>query len=97
MATVRVRRDADSAGYFRRIVIEVDGAVVARLRPGHEETVRVAAGRHVVRARMDWTSSAPVEVQVEEHDEIGLTTSFPWTALVDMVGRPRSALVLRRT
>jgi hypothetical protein len=57
VATIRVRRDADSAGYFRRMVIEVDGTVVACLRPDHEETVSLSAGRHVVRARMDWTFS----------------------------------------
>jgi hypothetical protein len=96
VATIRVRRDADSAGYFRRMAIEVDGTVVACLRPDHEETVSLSAGRHVVRARMDWTFSPPVEVQLAESDEVELVTSFPWSALVSMIIRPRSALVLRR-
>ena len=96
VATIRVRRGTDSAGLFRRMVIEVDGAVVARLRPKGEEIIELAAGRHVVRARMDWTSSAPVEVQLEEGDQVELLTSLPWTALSDMILSPNSALILRR-
>lgn len=96
MAGVRVRRRADSFGLLRRMVIEVDGTVAARLRPGQEETVAVGAGRHEVRARMDWTSSATVEVHVGDGDEVLLETSLPARAMIDMVVRPRSAIVLGR-
>lgn len=96
MATLRVRRKADSAGVFRRMLIEVDGEVVARLLPNEQQAIQVGPGRHVVRARMDWTASPPVEVHVDGHDTVHLETSLPWTALFAMVTRPRSALLLHR-
>lgn len=80
MADLRVRRGADSFGVLRRMLIEVDGTVVARLRPNQEQTVTVGAGRHVLRARMDWTRSEPVEVHIGDDDEALFETSLPLRA-----------------
>ena len=97
MAELRVRRGPDTAGVLRRILIEVDGTVSAGLRPDEEQIVTVAAGRHVLRARMDWIASEAVAVGVGADDVVELETALPWRAILDMVTRPKSALVLRCT
>ena len=97
VAELRVRRGPDTAGVLRRILIEVDGTVSAGLRPDEEQIVTVAAGRHVLRARMDWIASEAVAVGVGADDVVELETALPWRAILDMVTRPKSALVLRCT
>jgi len=96
VAELRVRRERDSAGFLRRILIELDGADWCGLRPGEEQTVAVPAGRHVLRARMDWITSKALVVEVDADEVIELETSMPWRAAVDMFFKPRSALTLGR-
>lgn len=96
MAELRVRRDRDSAGFLRRILIKLDGVDWCGLRPGEEQTVVVAAGRHVLQARMDWITSKPLVVEVDADEVIEIGTSMPWRAAVDMFFKPRSALTLGR-
>lgn len=96
MAELRIYRRADYFGFFRRMLIEVDGKVSARLRPDQEQTVTVTAGRHVLQARMDWTTSKPIELDVGDDDNAEFETALPMRALLDMIIRPGSAVVLRR-
>ena len=96
MAELRVRRDQDSAGFFRRILIELDGVDWCGLRPGEEQTAAVAVGRHVVQAHMDWITSKTVVLDVGADEVVELETSMPWRATVDMFVKPRSALTLDR-
>ena len=96
MAELRVRRDRDGGGIFRRIVVQLDGEDWCGLRPGERQTAVVVEGRHFLQARMDWTTSKPVIVDVGPGDVIELETSLPWRAAVDMFIRPKSALVLSR-
>ncbi len=96
MSELRLRRGADSAAVFRRIVVEVDGSVVARLRPQEETIVPVTPGEHLVRARMDWTRSAPMTVELRAGEVFTLESKFGWRVVRDMIIRPRSALDLRR-
>src|SRR4051812_8886184 len=64
-SSVRVRRTKggwrDRGRAYR---IEVDGAEVGRLRRGQELVVDVAPGEHRVCARIDWTGSEAISVQV---------------------------------
>jgi len=76
--------------------MEVDGAVAARLRPEEETVVSVVPGEHVVRARMDWTKSAPMTVEVREGEVVTVQAKVDWRVVWDMFLRPHSALDLRR-
>ncbi len=48
-----VKRPHDAEGILRRLIVEVDGQVVARLRQGEQEEVPVEPGERTVQARMD--------------------------------------------
>ena len=61
-ATVVVSRSLDARrDALRAYVVVLDGERVGKIRRGEKITVAVAPGRHVVRARIDWTGSPGVE------------------------------------
>ena len=96
MGSIAIQRAQDSAGLLRRMVVELDGVVVARLRPGASCTVSVPDGQHTLRARMDWTRSAPLELEIGGEGAVKIEVALGWRALVDMYRRPSSALEIRR-
>jgi hypothetical protein len=55
-------------GGFRNILgsyaIDVDGHLRGKLRPGQELSLDVLPGRHIIRARIDWTGSPSQEISV---------------------------------
>jgi hypothetical protein len=67
------------AGWYqdllRRYEVVVDGRVAGRLRRGEELRVDVPAGRHRVQARIDWTGSPPVEVDVPPSGTVTVTVT----------------------
>ncbi|WP_328338559.1 hypothetical protein [Micromonospora sp. NBC_00421] len=75
MASVVVRRGNDLGGLLRRMKIELDGVVVARLKQGESITLKVNPGPHVFRARLDWLTSAPLELHVEENMQFTLAVA----------------------
>ncbi len=64
MPWIDLRRDQDVGGIARRMEFWVDGQRVARLRRGATARIEVAVGTRVVQARMDWLSSAPLELSM---------------------------------
>jgi hypothetical protein len=66
---------------LRSYVVEIDGEKVGRLRLGKRLVVAVPSGRHVVQARINWTGSPPVSVDVPEDGEIALTVHPAGSAL----------------
>ena len=70
MTELTIKRLADSAGVWRRIKVEVDGELVARLRPKQSSSVFLSPGRHEVRAKMDWCSSPTVSIEGQATVEI---------------------------
>jgi hypothetical protein len=95
-ARLVVSRPDDSAGLLREALIHVDGSVAARLRPGRSATLDLAPGPHVVQAAMDWTTSAPVQVDVAPGATVHLEVSLPWSALWRSFTSPRTAMTLER-
>lgn len=55
----------DYRDLMRSYVVVLDGKQVGRVGKGEEVTVAIAPGRHVVRARIDWTGSPEIEFTVE--------------------------------
>ena len=53
---------------IRRYRIEVDGSRAGTIGPGEELVIPIATGAHTVQARIDWTGSPRVSVEVtDEH------------------------------
>ncbi len=64
-ATIVVSRSlARYPDLFRRYRITVDGDERATLKRGEQVKIQVEAGRHVVRARIDWAGSPDFDVDV---------------------------------
>jgi len=54
---------------IRRVVVYVDGTVVARIREGSVATIDPPPGVHTVSARMDWVRSRPISIRTQhDHD-----------------------------
>ncbi|MBQ1036064.1 hypothetical protein [Micromonospora sp. C81] len=97
MPRITVRRALDASGLLRRIKIEIDGHVVARLKRGAVQSVDVAPGQHVVRAHLDWQSSAPVEVHLADTETIALEAAIAERSMTFTATflRPESGLDLQ--
>lgn len=57
---------------WRSYWIEIDGRRVGKVRLGEQLATPVAAGRHVVQARIDWTGSPKVRVYLHPAGEVVL-------------------------
>ena len=69
MAEIIVSRPDEAwANRFRSYKVFVDGKAAASLGRGQESTIEVTAGRHSLRATLDWGSSPTVEVELAEGD-----------------------------
>ncbi|MEH0822147.1 MULTISPECIES: hypothetical protein [unclassified Micromonospora] len=75
MAVVTVRRGEDLGGLLRKMKIEVDGDVVAKLEQGSSIDLNMQPGRHVFRAKLDWQASAALEIYVTAESKIVLEIS----------------------
>ena len=58
---------------WRSYWVMIDGQRVGRLRLGGRLVTAVAAGRHTVQVRIDWTGSRNVHVFLHEDGEVVLT------------------------
>lgn len=57
---------------WRSYWIEIDGQRVGKVRIGQRLVTPVTAGRHIVRARIDWTGSPKVHVDLHSGEEVVL-------------------------
>ena len=97
MPMIRLTRDSDVGAVFRRMTFYVDGVPVARLRPGQTALIDLAAGTHMVEARMDWLRSAPRRLDLEAESSVALTGALTdhSATFTSFFVHPRSAIDLR--
>lgn len=81
-------------GVLRRLSVEVDGEVAARLKQGEVVEVTLPVGQHELRARMDWLSSALTTVQVPPDSPVRVAVSLGDRAATadGMMLRPEDAI-----
>ena len=96
MATLHLQRRLDGGGILRRLLVQVDGHEVAGLRQGQFVRIPLARGTHSVVGRLDWTSSPALDVDVAADEEVRIEVALPFSALWNMLLRPRTALAIRR-
>lgn len=58
---------------WRSFRIILDGQQVAALSRGGQVALEVAAGRHTVRAKVDWHGSPTVELDLADDEQVHLT------------------------
>lgn len=95
MSTLRLHRQHDAGGLLRRLSVLVDGEQVAALRPGQEAAVTIRPGAHTVQAKMDWTRSAPLRVEVADGQSVSIEVAVPLRCLWEEFYRPSKALDAR--
>ncbi|GAA4614129.1 hypothetical protein GCM10023195_61560 [Actinoallomurus liliacearum] len=80
---------------FRSYVIDVDGRPQGKLRPGEELSLDVLPGRHLIRARVDWSGSPPQEIIVAHDSQLSVCVEPSGNALqIWKVFMPKGALKL---
>jgi hypothetical protein len=97
VASLHVQRPHDGGGILRRLIVQVDGREVARLKQGESADVPVSPGKHTVMGSMDWTSSPALEIDLAEDEQARVEVALPISALWNMIRRPRTALAIRRS
>ena len=70
-----IRRPKGFVDRVRSYRILVDGEEAASLRADSSATIPVPPGTHVVHARIDWTSSPRLEIDVDEGATVTLECS----------------------
>jgi hypothetical protein len=63
-----VRPASGWADRLRAYKIVIDGEVAGTVRAGRERSFALSPGRHEVAAKVDWASSAPLQVELAEDD-----------------------------
>lgn len=96
MSTLKIYRPHDGGGLLRRLVVEVDGTVVARLKQGESVNLTVTPGSHQVQGRMDWTTSPKLELDVGPDEEAMILVQLPLSALWNMLRKPKEALLIEQ-
>ncbi|MBW9204588.1 DUF4399 domain-containing protein [Mumia sp. zg.B17] len=94
MATLVLRRGYDSGGALRRLSFRLDNDVVARLRPNREVRIEVPAGEHTLQVAMDWATSEPMSVLIEEDETVCVLGAIQFSMILKVFYRPRTALKL---
>jgi hypothetical protein len=72
-AHVTVERPPDLGGLLTRLVVEMDGVRIGRVRRGGSVTAEIPPGRHVFRVRQGWFASEPLVLEVPEGHHITLS------------------------
>ena len=70
MPTLTVRRDKGWTDKFRKYRILVDGEEIGRLGEGEHLCHPIAAGVHVVEAKIDWCGSRPLRLEIGTEDQL---------------------------
>jgi hypothetical protein len=97
VVNLHVQRPYNGGGILRRLIVQVDGREVARLKQGESADIPLPPGKHTVIGRMDWTSSPAFDIDLAEEEEARVEVALPLSALWKMARRPLTALSIRRS
>ena len=64
-AVIQVERDKSMTDALRAYKVVVDGETAGKVRRGKRVRVDVAPGQHEVWMKIDWTKSAPIELELQ--------------------------------
>ena len=92
MATIHVHRPAGGwTDRLRAYELVVDGQEAARIKRGESKALEVAAGQHEIVAKLDWTSSDTLGLELGDDDvvHLGVGNNVEWKR----PGGPYGALI----
>lgn len=59
---ITIRRDRGFFALFRKLAVDVDGALVLRIKAGEQHEISVPQAASQLRLRMGWQSSEPIDL-----------------------------------
>jgi len=90
MATINIHRPWAYFGFVRKLKVWIDDTHIGFVESRTIQTFKIDSGTHVLRVSMDWCKSKPLEISIQNEEEIRLTvkTAFVLTALFLSIFRP---------
>jgi hypothetical protein len=89
-------RPYDGGGVLRRLRVEVDGRQVASLQQYRAVDLDLSPGRHTVVGHMDWVSSASLDLDLADGEDVQLEVALPLLPMWQVLQRPQRTLSIRR-
>lgn len=59
---VTIRRERGFYGIFRKLIVQIDGAELLRIKAGETSEAKLPAGARVLDLRMDWITTPPFDL-----------------------------------
>ena len=72
MPKIIINRISEYENRARKIKIEIDGTLVAKIKNGETCELEVSAGKHHIQAKIDWCTSNLLELETDKDSEIHL-------------------------
>lgn len=92
MPTITVHRSANGNSRFRKLIILLDGAPVARLGPGQSTEIATTAAVHTISAKIDWFTSADLTLNLSDGRAAEVTAEIPWWSFLKAYTGAKGAL-----
>ena len=74
MASLTIVRDSGYTDRTRKYKVVIDGAVAGTISDGETKEFAVSPSRHLLRMKIDWCGSKPVEFTATEGDAVTFQT-----------------------
>lgn len=84
MAKIKIHRSSEYTNKLRNINLWLDSQKIGEIRDGESIEFEVSPGKHTLIARIDWTSSNPIEFTIDSEQLIhfNLSGRNPFLALL---------------
>ena len=84
MATIRIKRRSEFVNLGRYYKLIIDGCLAGEIGDGVTKEFPTTAGRHTVRAKMDWFSSQDISIDISSDETkcltVGCSKNAKWLA-----------------
>lgn len=96
MGTLLLQRQRQRVAILRRVRVEVDGVVVARLRRGESVEIPLTVGPHSISAHLDAQHSPTLAVEIRENKVDLVEVALPPLSLRRLVTHGLAPIELTR-
>lgn len=72
MPIVTINRISEYENRFRKIRLEVNGKLFAKINNGEKQKLELPCGKHYIQAKIDWCTSNILEVELVEDIDVKL-------------------------
>ena len=77
-----VRRQKVYSDCLRAYEIFIDDRMIGSVKPNSVLEIEISSGRHIVRGKVDWGRSKPLEIYVRPGDTVEIEVANHWGAFL---------------